>query len=95
MALQSEWDAVSPRRAAHAVEADLAFHRALLAATHNELLERMETVIESGLARDEIVHSSPHGQAPDAADAADVRAPLDAAEARWASAASPGGVTDS
>ncbi|MEW2521331.1 FadR/GntR family transcriptional regulator [Actinacidiphila alni] len=51
--------------AAHAVEADLAFHRALLAATHNELLERMEMVIESGLAhRDEIVHSSPHGQDP-------------------------------
>ncbi|SEG82272.1 DNA-binding transcriptional regulator, FadR family [Actinacidiphila yanglinensis] len=50
---------------AHAVEADLAFHRALLAATHNELLERMEMVIESGLAhRDEIVHSSPHGEDP-------------------------------
>ena len=40
-----------------AVEADLAFHCALLAATHNELLERMETVIESGLAtRDQLVH---------------------------------------
>lgn len=51
--------------AAHAVEADLAFHRALLAATHNELLERMEMVIESGLAhRDRIVHSSPHGEDP-------------------------------
>ncbi|MBO3679951.1 FadR/GntR family transcriptional regulator [Streptomyces sp. NEAU-YJ-81] len=51
--------------AAHAVEADLAFHRALLAATHNELLERMEMVIESGLAhRDRIVHSSPHSQDP-------------------------------
>ncbi|WP_051951839.1 FadR/GntR family transcriptional regulator [Actinacidiphila yeochonensis] len=51
--------------ASHAVEADLAFHRALLAATHNELLERMEMVIESGLARrDEIVHSSPHGEDP-------------------------------
>ncbi|MFJ9031684.1 FadR/GntR family transcriptional regulator [Streptomyces sp. NPDC102274] len=51
--------------AAHAVEADLAFHRALLAATHNELLERMEMVIESGLAhRDEIVHSSLHGEDP-------------------------------
>ncbi|MEW1688079.1 FadR/GntR family transcriptional regulator [Streptomyces sp. NPDC091265] len=51
--------------AAHAVEADLAFHRALLAATHNELLERMEMVIESGLAhRDEIVHSSRHGEDP-------------------------------
>jgi DNA-binding FadR family transcriptional regulator len=41
------------------------FHRALLRATHNELLERMEMVIESGLAhRDEIVHSSPHGEDP-------------------------------
>lgn len=50
---------------AHSVEADLAFHRALLAATHNELLERMEMVIESGLAhRDQIVHSSPHGADP-------------------------------
>ncbi|MFG2631125.1 FadR/GntR family transcriptional regulator [Streptomyces sp. NPDC048473] len=51
--------------AAHAVEADLAFHRALLAATHNELLERMEMVIESGLAhRDEIVHSTLRGEDP-------------------------------
>ncbi|MEV1081532.1 FadR/GntR family transcriptional regulator [Streptomyces sp. NPDC050211] len=51
--------------AAHAVEADLAFHRALLTATHNELLERMEMVIESGLAhRDRIVHSSPHSEDP-------------------------------
>ncbi|WP_369252743.1 FadR/GntR family transcriptional regulator [Streptomyces sp. R41] len=51
--------------AAHAVEADLAFHRALLAATHNELLERMEMVIESGLAhRDRIVHSHPHSEDP-------------------------------
>jgi GntR family galactonate operon transcriptional repressor len=50
---------------AHVVDADLAFHRALLAATHNELLERMEMVIESGLAhRDRIVHSSPHSEDP-------------------------------
>ena len=49
----------------HAVEADLAFHRALLAATHNELLERMEMVIESGLAqRDQLVHSAPHSEDP-------------------------------
>ncbi|MEV8086501.1 FadR/GntR family transcriptional regulator [Streptomyces nigra] len=49
----------------HAVEADLAFHRALLAATHNELLERMEMVIEPGLAhRDRIVHSHPHSEDP-------------------------------
>jgi DNA-binding FadR family transcriptional regulator len=40
-----------------AVDADLAFHRALLNATHNELLERMQTVLESALAaRDQLVH---------------------------------------
>lgn len=40
------------------VEADLAFHRALLDAAHNELLSRMEVVIEAGLrARDAVVHS--------------------------------------
>jgi GntR family transcriptional regulator, galactonate operon transcriptional repressor len=51
--------------ASHAVEADLAFHRAMLAATHNELLERMEMVIESGLAhRDQLVHSAPHSEDP-------------------------------
>ncbi|MFI1393623.1 FadR/GntR family transcriptional regulator [Streptomyces sp. NPDC020681] len=65
--------------AAHAVEADLAFHRALLAATHNELLERMEMVIESGLAhRDRIVHSSPHTEDPVPSH----RAVLDAVRAR-------------
>lgn len=44
---------------AGAVQADLAFHRALLAATHNELLERMEVFIENGLAaRDRLVHGA-------------------------------------
>jgi DNA-binding FadR family transcriptional regulator len=44
---------------AAAVAADLAFHRALLAATHNELLVRMEVVIETGLAeRDRMVHGA-------------------------------------
>jgi DNA-binding FadR family transcriptional regulator len=43
--------------AATIVEADLAFHRALLDAAHNELLSRMEVVIEAGLrARDAVVH---------------------------------------
>ena len=43
------------------VTADLAFHRALLAATHNELLERMEVVLETGLAeRDRVVHGAGH-----------------------------------
>jgi GntR family transcriptional regulator, galactonate operon transcriptional repressor len=42
-----------------AVEADLAFHRALLDATHNELLTRMQTVLESALAaRDQLVHGT-------------------------------------
>jgi GntR family galactonate operon transcriptional repressor len=42
-----------------AVEADVTFHRALLAATHNELLVRMEVVLESGLtARDRLVHGA-------------------------------------
>ncbi|GAA4445034.1 FadR/GntR family transcriptional regulator [Phytohabitans houttuyneae] len=45
--------------AAAAVAADLAFHRALLSATHNELLVRMEVVIETGLAeRDRMVHGA-------------------------------------
>ena len=44
---------------AAAVEADLAFHRALLAATHNELIQRMEVLIETGLAeRDRMVHGA-------------------------------------
>ena len=43
------------------VEADLRFHRALLDAAHNELLSRMEVVIEAGLRiRDEIVHNARH-----------------------------------
>jgi GntR family transcriptional regulator, galactonate operon transcriptional repressor len=42
-----------------AVAADVAFHRALLAATHNELLARMEVVLETGLAaRDHLVHDA-------------------------------------
>ncbi|MBD2893045.1 FadR/GntR family transcriptional regulator [Actinomadura nitritigenes] len=47
---------------ARAVQADLDFHRGLLTATHNELLERMEVVIEVGLAeRDRLVHGvRPH-----------------------------------
>lgn len=41
------------------VRADLGFHRALLTATHNELLMRMEVVIETGLAaRDQLVHGA-------------------------------------
>jgi GntR family galactonate operon transcriptional repressor len=41
------------------VEADLAFHRALLGAAHNELLAHLEAVIEVGLrVRDRLVHSN-------------------------------------
>jgi DNA-binding FadR family transcriptional regulator len=40
------------------VEADLAFHRTLLNAAGNELLDRMESVIEAGLrVRDRLVHA--------------------------------------
>jgi GntR family galactonate operon transcriptional repressor len=50
---------------AAAVAADLAFHRSLLAATHNELLLRMEVVIETGLAeRDRMVHGVLTGDDP-------------------------------
>lgn len=46
-----------------AVDADLAFHRALLNAAGNELLDRMEMVIEAGLrVRDVLVHAE-HGWA--------------------------------
>jgi GntR family transcriptional regulator, galactonate operon transcriptional repressor len=47
-----------------AIDADLAFHGALLAATHNEMLESMESVIATGLAfRDRLVHASGHSPA--------------------------------
>ncbi|APU14726.1 MULTISPECIES: FadR/GntR family transcriptional regulator [Actinoalloteichus] len=42
-----------------AADADLAWHRALLVATHNEMLVRMEIFIEPGLSeRDRLVHQS-------------------------------------
>jgi DNA-binding FadR family transcriptional regulator len=44
--------------AAAVIEADLRFHRALLAAAHNELMGRLEVVVEAGLReRDRIVHA--------------------------------------
>ncbi|GAA0927083.1 FadR/GntR family transcriptional regulator [Virgisporangium aurantiacum] len=44
---------------AAAVAADLSFHRALLHAAHNEWLERMKVVMETGLAeRDRLVHGA-------------------------------------
>ena len=63
----------------HAVEADLAFHRVLLNAAGNELLDGMVTVIEAGLrVRDQLVHAD-HGWAEAAAAH---RAVLDAVRAR-------------
>lgn len=48
-----------------AVAADLAFHRALLMAAHNELLSAMEVVLEAALAaRNRAVHASPHVEDP-------------------------------
>jgi GntR family transcriptional regulator, galactonate operon transcriptional repressor len=48
-----------------AVAADLDFHRALLAATHNELMVRMQALIETGLAeRDRMVHSTAGPRSP-------------------------------
>jgi GntR family galactonate operon transcriptional repressor len=44
-----------------AVEADLDFHRALFAATHNQLLVEMQRVLANGLAmRDKVVHAAEH-----------------------------------
>lgn len=55
-ALQAMIDAGT--NGAAVIDADLAFHRALLYAAHNELLSRMEFIIEAGLrARDMIVHN--------------------------------------
>lgn len=67
------------------VEADLAFHQSLLDSAHNELLSRMEVVIEAGLrARDAVVHSGENW--PDSVPLH--RAVLDAIEARDGAAAS-------
>lgn len=66
-ALHSALDAMSEGSddPARAVETDLAFHRALLAATHNELLQCLHVVLESGLAaRDHLVHGSEHCDDP-------------------------------
>jgi GntR family transcriptional regulator, galactonate operon transcriptional repressor len=47
--------------AGEAVQADVTFHRVLLGAAHNEVLEQMEVVLEAGLAnRDRLVHGAPH-----------------------------------
>jgi DNA-binding FadR family transcriptional regulator len=67
-----------------AIAADLCFHRALLAATQNELLERMEVVMETGLAeRDRLVHGLEQHDDPVPSH----RAVVDAIRAHDASAA--------
>ncbi|MEV4805610.1 FadR/GntR family transcriptional regulator [Nonomuraea sp. NPDC049421] len=51
--------AAAGRPAADHVEADLAFHHALLRAAHNELMAQMATAIEAGLRlRDQFVHAT-------------------------------------
>jgi GntR family galactonate operon transcriptional repressor len=73
----------------NAVEADLAFHRALLASTHNELLTRMEVVLEAGLAaRDALVHGAVADDDPTPAHAAVLDAIRDRDPDRAAEAAS-------
>jgi len=70
--------------AADAVAADLGFHRALLAATHNPLLTEMDRIIANGLAmRDKVVH----GAAPTDDPVPSHRAVLDAIRAGDAAAA--------
>ncbi|WP_329204857.1 FCD domain-containing protein [Streptomyces sp. NBC_00683] len=65
-ALQGALDAMGRAQAdsAAAAEADAAFHRALLAATGNEMLTRMDMLLEPGLReRDRLVHA--HAAADD------------------------------
>lgn len=70
--------------AAGVVAADLDFHRALLAATHNPLLVEMERVIANGLAqRDNVVHNADPADDP----APSHRAVLDAIRSGDAAAA--------
>ncbi|GGQ41064.1 FadR/GntR family transcriptional regulator [Streptomyces mutabilis] len=60
MALETALDAMGRSRQvpSAAAEADAAFHRALLAATGNELLRRMDMLLEPGLReRDRLVHA--------------------------------------
>ncbi|WP_432741668.1 FCD domain-containing protein [Streptomyces sp. JH002] len=64
-ALESALEAMGKaRQDSAAAEADTAFHRALLAATGNELLRRMDMLLEPGLReRDRMVHA--HADADD------------------------------
>jgi GntR family galactonate operon transcriptional repressor len=72
-----------------AVRADLTFHRAVLAATHNELLIRTEIVLQPGLAaRDQVVHAAVEDDDPTPAHAAVRDAIRDGDPDRAAAAAS-------
>lgn len=66
-ALETALDAMAqahPSSSADAAEADAAFHRALLSATGNEILARMDLLLEPGLReRDRVVHA--HHEAND------------------------------
>jgi GntR family galactonate operon transcriptional repressor len=73
LALEEALDAMS--RAAQgdgdAVAADLSFHRAVLTATHNEMVVRVEVVLSAGLAaRDTLVHGAVQDDDPTPAHAA-------------------------
>lgn len=58
-ALDDMTDRVKLEDSAGITEADLRFHRALLAAAHNEFIEQMEAIMEAGLhARDLVVHGA-------------------------------------
>lgn len=63
VALERMATAGSPDEAA---AADVDFHRALFQASHNEVMQRLQVVIGSGLAeRDRLVHGSPDVEEPE------------------------------
>jgi GntR family transcriptional regulator, galactonate operon transcriptional repressor len=81
--------AAAARGEGDAVDADLSFHRAVLTATHNELLIRTEIVLEPGLAaRDHVVHAAVEDDDPTPAHAAVLDAIRDGDPHRAVSAAS-------
>lgn len=71
MAVAIDRMAAAARGEGDPVAADVAFHRALLVATHNELLLRMEVVLETSLGvRDRLVHGAVPDDDPTPAHAA-------------------------
>ena len=67
-ALEASLDAMEDSSATgsgHVVDADLAFHAALLRATHNDLIASLRSVTEHGLRqRDLLVHADPGAEDP-------------------------------